>query len=100
MRQSTIKKLQQQVHESHERRLGRKLDAVLLREQGKTYPEISKCFGESQRTIKRWVRSYDLYGIDGLREKRSGRPTELTAAPTRQGHGGCHRGTGERWPSD
>jgi transposase len=55
------------------------MHAVRFYQLGMTYPELSKWFGESARTIKRWVRSYNLHGIAGLLEKQPGRPTELTA---------------------
>ncbi|HZT29202.1 MAG TPA: helix-turn-helix domain-containing protein [Bryobacteraceae bacterium] len=79
MHQSTIDELQQQIQGSPEQRFGHKMHAVRFRKLGMTYPELSRWFGESPRTIKRWVRSYNLHGIDGLLEKHSGRPTELTA---------------------
>ena len=79
MHQSTIDELQQQIQGSPEQRFGHRMHAVRFHKLGMTYPELSKWFGESARTIKRWVRSYHLHGIAGLLEKHSGRPTELTA---------------------
>ena len=77
MPQSAIDELEEQIRQSPEQRLGHKLHAVLFRKKGMEYPELSKWFGESQRTLARWVRAYDVHGLAGLREKEPGRPTRL-----------------------
>jgi transposase len=79
MRQdSEIKELQQFLQEHPERRSADKARAVAVRKKGMTYPELARWFGKSPRTIARWVRSYNLHGIDALRDKKPGRPTRLT----------------------
>jgi hypothetical protein len=79
MRQEVIDQLQQKIHGSPEQRLGHKMHAVLFREKGMEYPELTKWFGESQRTLARWVRAYKLSGFEGLLEKQEGRPKRLSA---------------------
>jgi transposase len=81
MRQdSEIKELQQFLREYPERRSTGKGYAILFRKKGMTYPELARWFGKSPRMIARWVRAYNLHGIDALREKESGRPPRLTEA--------------------
>ena len=78
MPQSAIEELETQIRTSPEQRFGHKLHAVLFRKQGMEYPELAKWFGESPRTLARWVRAYDVHGLAGLQEKQSGRPMRLT----------------------
>jgi transposase len=78
MPQSAIEELEKQIRQSPEQRLGHKLHAVLFREKGMEYPELAKWFGESPRTLARWVRAYKVHGLAGLQEKQSGRPAQLT----------------------
>lgn len=78
MRQSTINELEKRIRQSPEQRLGHKVHAVLFREKGMQFPELSKWFGESQRTLARWVRAYNVHGLAGLSENEPGRPTRLT----------------------
>lgn len=78
MHQSANHEIEKQIRQSPEQWLSRKLYAVAFREKGMTYPELSKWFGESQRTIARWVRAFKMHGLAGLEEKEPGRPTRLT----------------------
>jgi transposase len=78
MPQSAIDELEEQIRQSPDQRLGHKLHAVLFRKKGMQYPELAKWFGESQRTLARWVHAYNVHGLAGLSEKEPGRPTRLT----------------------
>ena len=59
-------------------RRGGAYPAVLLIEQGLSYPAAARYLGESARTLARWVRRYRDHGLAGLREHEIGRPRRLT----------------------
>jgi transposase len=63
---------------SSELRFIHRLHAVLLVGVGCSCGEVADWFGEDQRSIERWVRSYESLGGAGLREReRIGRPARL-----------------------
>ncbi len=70
--------LQTEIRASADQRYGRRLHAVLLLEQGLSYPAVAGALGESPRTLARWVRRYRDHGLAGLRERAAGRPRRLT----------------------
>lgn len=64
---------------SSELRAVHRLHAVLLVSLGYRCPEVAHWFGDSPRTVERWVRSYEAQGLDGLRDHHhGGRPGILT----------------------
>ncbi len=70
--------LQNEIHGSADQRYGRRLHAVLLIENGLSYPAVARALGEAPRTLARWVRRYRDHGLVGLRERAVGRPRRLT----------------------
>ena len=62
-------------------RLDHKLHCALLVAEGRSCYEVARWFGESPRTIERWVLTFDHVGIRGLEAHGSkGRPVRLTAS--------------------
>ncbi len=74
----TVTDIQTEIHGSADQRYGRRLHAVLLIENGLSYPAVARALGEAPRTLARWVRRYRDHGLAGLRERAAGRPRLLT----------------------
>lgn len=70
--------LQTEIRATADQRYGRRLHAVLLIENGLSYPAVARALGEAPRTLARWVRRYRENGLVGLREGAAGRPRRLT----------------------
>jgi transposase len=61
-----------------QKRLWRRLQAVILAQQGWTAPTIALSLGCSLRSVKNWVAQYNRGGIEALHERpRPGRPRRL-----------------------
>jgi transposase len=59
-------------------RIWRRLQAVILAQQGWTAPLIAQSLGCSLRSVKNWVAQYNRGGVEALRERpRAGRPRRL-----------------------
>jgi transposase len=77
--------LQRMAHGSDYMRFVHRAHCVLLVTAGRSCYEVGAWFGRDPRTIERWVRSYDLYGVSGLKPRSSsGRPATLTVNQLRQ----------------
>jgi transposase len=62
-------------------RLARRIQAVVLAQQGYTCVEIAQMTAHSRRAIQSWVAKYNARSIDGLKEQhRSGRKPNLPSA--------------------
>ncbi len=48
--------------------------AIRLRKRSYTYKVIGEIVGAHERTVIRWVRSYEAYGVNGLKAKKQDRP--------------------------
>ena len=73
--------IQQEIERSDESRYDHRLHGVLLIAGGQGCNDVAHLFGEDTRTIQRWVKRFEQYGFDGLREgERSGRPRSLEEA--------------------
>lgn len=48
--------------------------AVRLRQRGQTYADIAEVVGVHERTVIRWIRTYEHAGAKGLKAKALGRP--------------------------
>jgi transposase len=84
-----------------QKRIWRRLQAVILARQGWTAPTIARSLGCSLRSVKNWVAQYNRGGLEALRERpRPGRPRRLDPehyprlkerleAPTRPEDGVC-----------
>jgi len=76
--------IQQEIERSDESRYDHRLHGVLLVANGQACGDVAQLFGEDPRTIQRWVKRFEQYGFDGLREgERSGRPRSLDEAQYR-----------------
>lgn len=72
--------IQQEIARSEESRYDHRLHGLLLITGGHSCGEVAKLFGEDRRTVQRWVKTFEHYGLDGLREgERPGRPKSLDA---------------------
>ena len=72
--------IQQEIGRSDESRYDHRLHGVLLIASGQNCGEVARLFDEDTRTVQRWVKRFELHGLDGLREgERPGRPRALDA---------------------
>ncbi len=71
--------LKQQALLSKEARHLHRLHCVLLVVQGNGCADVARWFGETPRTVQRWVKAYTQAGTEALYDAaRSGRPPRLT----------------------
>src|SRR5512135_146017 len=74
----TLQQLQDLAQAIPQKRLWRRVQAVLLAKQGRTAEDIAQALGCSLRAIKNWVTQYNRGDIAALHERaRSGRPPRL-----------------------
>ena len=68
-----------------------KIQEVILRAIAKriTWWQAAEIIGISDRQMRRWRRRYELYGYDGLYDRRAGQAQPPAGAP---GHGGAGPG--------
>ncbi len=72
--------IQQEIVRSDESRYDHRLHGLLLVAGGQSCRQVAETFGENPRTVQRWVKRFEEYGLDGLREgERPGRPATLDA---------------------
>lgn len=72
--------IQQEIVRSDESRYDHRLHGLLLVAGGQSCQQVAETFGENPRTVQRWVKRFEEYGLDGLREgERPGRPAALDA---------------------
>ena len=70
--------IQQEIVRSDESRYDHRLHGLLLVAGGQSCQQVAETFGENPRTVQRWVKRFEEYGLDGLREgERPGRPATL-----------------------
>lgn len=56
-----------------------RLHCVVLVASGRGFEEVAALFGDDARSIRRWVRSFESEGVEGLADaSRSGRPQALS----------------------
>jgi transposase len=74
----TLKQLQDAAQAIPQKRLWRRVQAVLLAKQGRAAREIASVLGCSLRVVKNWIAQYNRGGLEALHERpRSGRPPLL-----------------------
>lgn len=75
-----IQELAKQYEETQDIRLKPRLQTVLLcAEQNMKAKEIAQIVRKSERTVQRWLKSYQQAGIEGLPDApRSGAPTQIS----------------------
>ena len=72
--------IQQEIIRSDESRYDHRLHGLLLIAGGQSCLQVADTFGWNPRTVQRWAKRFEEYGLDGLREgERSGRPATLDA---------------------
>lgn len=72
--------IQQEIVRSDESRYDHRLHGLLLVAGGQSCQQVAETFGENPRTVQRWVKRFEEYGLEGLREgERPGRPAALDA---------------------
>ena len=63
---------------SRQSRFAHRLHCVRLVGAGRSCYEVAEVFGDNPRTVERWVREFEHFGIDGLKERpRPGRHAKL-----------------------
>ena len=71
--------IKREIGRSREARYDHRLHALLLCYRGFSCAEVSEMFGVTRRTVERWVRHFEVNGLDGLREEcRPGRPSRIS----------------------
>ena len=74
----TLQQLQDLAQAIPQKRLWRRVQAVLLAKQGRTAEDIAQALGCSLRAVKNWIAQYNRGDIAALHERaRSGRPPRL-----------------------
>jgi transposase len=74
----TLPQLQDLAQATPQKRLWRRIQAVILAKQGRTAEDIAQALGCSLRAVKNWVAQYNRGEIAALHERpRSGRPPRL-----------------------
>lgn len=62
-----------------------RLHCLLLVGKGRSCYEVAEVFGDSPRSIERWVHEFEQHGVEGLRDKpHTGRHATLAAVQMRQ----------------
>jgi transposase len=102
----TLEQLRDAAQAIPQKRLWRRVQAVVLAKQGRAAHDIASALGCSLRAVKNWVAQYNRGGLEALHEQpRSGRPPRLDprehprlkqrlGAPPRPEDGACTlRGT-------
>src|SRR3954452_8315090 len=97
----TAEQLRDMAQSIPQKRLWRRLQAVILAQQGWTATLIARSLGCSLRSVKNWVAQYNRGGLEALHERpRPGRPRRLDPgqyprfkqrleAPSREEYGVC-----------
>jgi transposase len=71
--------LQDEIRRSEDARYDHRLHVVLLVAKGMSCPSVADYLGDSERTVRFWIRRYQEDGLQGLVEnERSGRPPRIT----------------------
>lgn len=66
-------------------RLARRIQAIYLARKSFTCSQIMDMTGAKRRTVHNWIRWYNDWKIDGLKDRpRSGRPPKLSVSQQRQ----------------
>lgn len=75
---NSIVTLQLWARQERRPKVGRRMQLVVMAQQGFTSAEIARVMGESPRTVERWVARYNAEGIEGLADRaRPGKPPTL-----------------------
>jgi len=71
--------LNTETYQTSQCRFLHRLHCVLLVARGCSCYQVAKWFSEHPRTVERWVKNYNDFSIEGLKdEQKSGRPTRLS----------------------
>ena len=60
------KKIQKRRHEERDHRIWRRLSAILWLDEGVAVAEVAARLGVSAKQIRRWLKSFQTHGLDGL----------------------------------
>lgn len=71
------RRLKKIIHKTRDRDLCRRANAVLLVLKGKTKSEVASLLQAGRSSLNRWLKWYDVAGVDGLKTKGVGRPVRL-----------------------
>jgi transposase len=77
------KKIEKRRREERDARISRRLNAILWLADGVTIEEVANRLGISARQVRKWLKTYDVHGLDGLCELHyKGRKCQLDNAQT------------------
>lgn len=77
--------LRHEGNHSPQSRFLHRLHCLLLVGTGRSCHEVAEVFGDSPRSVERWVREFQQHGVEGLRDKpHTGRHATLAAGQMRQ----------------
>jgi transposase len=75
------KKIEKRRREERDARISRRLNAILWLADGVTIEEVANRFGISARQVRKWLKTYNTHGLDGLCELHyKGRKCQLNDA--------------------
>jgi len=75
---NAIATLQLWARQERRPKVARRMQLVVLAQQGFISAEIARLMGESPRTVERWVARYNAEGVDGVADRaRPGKPPIL-----------------------
>jgi transposase len=60
------KKIEKRRREERDARISRRLNAILWLADGVTIEEVANRLGISARQVRKWLKTYDVHGLDGL----------------------------------
>jgi hypothetical protein len=66
------RRLKKIIHKTRDRDLCRRANAVLLVLKGKTKSEVASLLQAGRSSLNRWLKWYDVAGVDGLKTKGVG----------------------------
>ena len=79
--ESKLKELQTQYKQERDRRMAERIHCIILYAQGKDLNELKRILFVSLKTLKKWIKTYLVQGLDGLRQwGYKGQESDLSAA--------------------
>ena len=66
--ESKIKELQTQYKQERDRRMAERIHCIILYAQGKDLKELKQILLVGLKTLKKWIKTFMVQGLDGLRQ--------------------------------
>jgi hypothetical protein len=68
--ESKIKELQTQYKQERDRQMAERIQCIILYAQGKNLNELKRILFVGLKTLKKWIKTYMVQGLDGLQRAR------------------------------